>query len=63
MARSLRSDGVMSELLMSDPAILAFSFFGLAVTAISIVRDARAEHARPVAEELPSLDPPQDLAA
>ncbi len=53
----------MNELLTSDPAILAFTFFGLVATAISIVRDARASHARPVAEELTLLDEQHDLAA
>ncbi len=63
MARSMRSGALMIQLLTSDPAILAFSFFGLVATAISIVRDARAIHARPVAEELPLLDEQHDLAA
>ncbi len=33
----------MVELLTSDPAILLFSSVGLVATAISIVRDARAQ--------------------
>jgi len=63
MARAVRSGPAMSELLTSDPAILAFSAFGLVATAISIVRDARAQRARVPVEELPSLDAREDLAA
>ena len=36
----------MIELLMSDVAILVFTSVGLAVTAASIVRDARSQHQR-----------------
>ncbi len=35
----------MLDLLLSDTAILALSCLGLVVTTLSIVRDARAQHA------------------
>ena len=43
----------MIELLMSDVAILVFSSVGLAVTAASIVRDARSEYQRAAIATLP----------
>jgi hypothetical protein len=42
------------DLLTSDPAILVMSAVGLAATAVSILRDARAQRARAgQVEELP----------
>jgi hypothetical protein len=63
LARSVRRPSTLSELLTSDPAIVAFSAFGLVATVISIVRDARAQRVRALVEELPVLDEHEDLAA
>ncbi len=45
----------MIELLTSDVALAVFSAIGIAGTAVSIVRDARAQKARLLAEEV-SID-------
>jgi hypothetical protein len=42
----------MIEILTSDPAILLISGLGLAVTAISIARDTRAQRANAAPDEL-----------
>jgi hypothetical protein len=59
----------MIELLTSDPAILLVTATGLAVTAVSIVRDTRAQRAiaaqqapLTVVAEAPAPDP-MELAA
>jgi hypothetical protein len=41
------------ELLTSDSGLAVLTAVGIVVTAISIVRDARAQKARLVAEEVP----------
>ena len=43
----------MMELLVSDSGLAVFAALGIAVTAASIVLDARAQKARVVAEEVP----------
>ena len=40
----------MIDLLFSDPAIFLLTSLGLAVTTLSIVRDARSQHERTRAE-------------
>ncbi len=40
------------EMLLSDPAIFLLTSLGLAVTAVSIARDARTQHERSRAEEI-----------
>jgi len=40
------------ELLLSDPVIFLMTSVGLAVTAVSIVRDARSQRERAGADEL-----------
>ncbi len=40
------------EMLLSDPAIFLMTSLGLAVTALSIVRDARTQHEQSRAEEI-----------
>jgi hypothetical protein len=41
------------ELLTSDGGLAVFTAIGIVATAISIVRDARAQKARLVTEEVP----------
>jgi len=49
----------MIEFFLSDPVILVVSAIGLAATGCSIVRDARSQRARAVAEELVELELPR----
>jgi hypothetical protein len=48
----------MIELLTSDAALAVFAAIGIAATAVSIVRDAKAQKARLLAEEV-SIDFPR----
>jgi hypothetical protein len=41
------------DLLMSDGAILLLAMVGITTTAVSIIRDARAQRARVQTEEVP----------
>ncbi len=45
----------MIEILTSDPAILLLSGLGLVATALSIVKDTRAQRARPGVESFPMV--------
>jgi len=52
----------MIEALTGDGALVLFSTLGLVVTAVSIVRDARAQKQRLAMQDF-SLDLPLDRAA
>lgn len=51
------------DLLTSDPVILVMSCVGLAATAISIVRDTRAQHQRSTNDQVPVYADTRELAA